>query len=124
MPRRRVQRNTPPNKVPPSKNTGAYYVDQEMARRFAQGQGEAGVVPLTYDPTKTTWPENGWDHRRTTRAGYDRSEQTLRIQFFTNGAIYNYYDVPPEVARAFYRADSPGRFINAVLNGYEYERIE
>lgn len=90
---------------------------------FARQMAAEDEVNLTYDPTKTTWPGNGWDHRRTTRAGYNRATQTLRIQFFTNGAIYDYYDVPPAVARQFRRVDSPGRYINAVLNGYAYERI-
>src|SRR5690348_13741253 len=96
------------------------YVYDEL---FARGEAAEGDVDLTYDPTKTTWPQTGWDHRRTTRAGYNRTTKTLRIQFFTNGAVYDYYDVPPAVARQFRRVESPGRYINAILNNYDYERI-
>lgn len=96
------------------------------AEKFARGQGEGDFVPLNYDPTSTTWPENGWDHRRTSRAGYDRNSGILRIQFYTNGAIYDYgtvTPVPPDVAKRFRRVDSPGKFINSALEGYGYERV-
>lgn len=96
----------------------------EIEEEFAWGAGEPYDIPLDYDPTKTTWPGNGWHHRRTTRAGYDRDTETLSIEFFTNGAIYYYYNVPPDVAKAFRRTPSPGKFINAVLNSYYYERID
>lgn len=97
------------------------YVYDELFARGASPDDD--TVLFTYDPTKTTWPQNGWDHRRTTRAGYNRATRTLRIQFFTNGAIYDYFDVPPAVARQFRRVESPGRYINAILNNYDYERI-
>jgi hypothetical protein len=95
-----------------------------IEEEFSEGAGLPYDIPLDYDPTKTTWPGNGWDHRRTTRAGYDRDTETLSVEFFTNGAIYYYYHVPQDVAKAFRRAASPGKFINAVLNSYPYERIE
>lgn len=98
--------------------------ERDEALRFGRQEGVGEVIPFTYRPTKTTWPGNGWKHRRTTAAGYDRLTQTLRVQFFTNGAVYDYYDVPPAVARQFRRAESPGKFINSVLNGYEYSRVD
>lgn len=99
---------------------------------FSRSESPDDEVEFTYDPTKTSWPGNGWDHKRTDRAGYNRATQTLRVQFHTNGAIYDYYDVPPSVARAFYRGVnnprggglSTGVFINMVLNNYDYERID
>lgn len=103
--------------------TGAYFVKQEQARRFAKGKGTGDFIPFLWDRTATTWPENGWDHRRTDRAGYDSNTQTLRIQFHTNGAIYDYHHIPPSVARDFRRSVSPGRFIDGVLNFYDYERV-
>lgn len=99
--------------------------DREAARArdFANEEGEGDFIAWSYDPSKTTWPQNGWDHRRTNRAGYNKTTQTLRIEFYTNGAVYNYYNVPQSVARSFRRAVSPGQFIDAVLNGFPYERI-
>lgn len=98
--------------------------ERDEALRFGRQEGVDEVIPFTYRPTKTTWPGNGWKHRRTTAAGYDRLTETLRVQFFTNGAVYDYYNVPPAVARQFRRAESPGKFINSVLNGYEYSRVD
>lgn len=124
--------------LPPKKGQkyGWQYVKQEMTRRslsstieerkFSRSSAEQGDVTLTYDPTNTTWPSNGWDHRRTTAAGYNKNTGVLRIEFFTDGSLYDYgvtTPIPPEVARQFRRAASPGRFINSTLEGYGYERI-
>ncbi len=99
---------------------------------FSEREYPEDEVLFTYEPTKTSWPGNGWKHKRTDRAGYNRATQTLRVQFHTNGAVYDYFDVPPTVARAFYRGIinprggglSTGVFIRTVLDNYEYSRIE
>jgi len=96
------------------------------AKKFASSQAIGDEILMTYDPTATTWPQNGWDHRRTTAAGYDKTTGRLRIEFFTDGSLYDYgtsRPVPPEVARQFRRAESPGSFINQILEGYGYERV-
>ena len=98
--------------------------DIVRAETFARGKSEGEYIPFTYIPTNTTWPENGWDHRRTTDAGYDRERQILKVKLYTNGAEYEYWPVPPAVARAFRRTESPGKFINAVLNNYNYQRVD
>jgi hypothetical protein len=96
-------------------------------RTLAEAQFEelAGPedIPFSYDPTKTTWPDNGWKHRRTTRAGYDSQSATLVVEFYTNGAVYQYRNVSLAEAQAFRRAPSPGQYINAILNAKPYERI-
>lgn len=97
--------------------------EAQRARDFANEEGEGDFIAWTYDPSKTTWPQNGWDHRRTNRAGYDKKTGTLRIEFYSNGAVYNYYDVSQATARAFRRAVSPGQYIDRVLNSHNYERI-
>lgn len=97
--------------------------NRAAADRFTSGTAAGDDIPFTYDPTNTTWPGNGWDHPRTARAGYDSSTGTLRVQFYSNGAVYDYHDVPASVARDFRMTTSPGTFINRVLNGYDYERI-
>lgn len=87
---------------------------------------DSDFTPLTYDPTNTTWPENGYDHRRTTAAGYNPNSGTLRVEFYTDGSVYDYGTtrrVPKSVALAFRRTESPGRFINKTLSKYGYERI-
>lgn len=91
------------------------------------GQLPYEFIPLTYAPTKTSWPANGWDHRRTVSAGYDRSRGILRIKFFTDGAIYDYgvtTPVPPYVAFQFRNFFSPGRFVTSTLENYGYSRVE
>lgn len=97
--------------------------EQIEATRFAKQSAPEDDVMLTYRPTNTTYPGNGWSHPRTSAAGYNRSTRTLRVQFYSNGAQYDYYDVPPSVARAFHQTASPGKFINSTLNGYDYTRV-
>ena len=121
--RRKAQRRTARALRRGQNPLGGEFGEHSNVVLFGRSEAPDDEVHLTYVPTKTTWPENGWDHRRTDEAGYNRNTQTLRIQFHTNGAVYDYYDVPPAVARTFRRVESPGRYINAVLNGYEYSRV-
>lgn len=113
------------NYLPPARGQRGYdLVQKALANRFAsQRSDDSDQINFSYDPTNTTWPGNGWSHPRTSRAGYDSVTRTLRIQFFSNGAVYDYHEVPPDVAKAFRRTISPGRFINTTLNSYPYERV-
>lgn len=98
----------------------------QEAERFSWEEGQGDFIPLTYAPTNTSWPENGFHHRRTAAAGYDRSKGILRVEFFTDGSVYDYgtlSPVPPGVAFEFRQAQSPGRYINTVLESFGYERI-
>lgn len=98
----------------------------QESERFSWEQAQGDFIPLTYSPTKTSWPANGWDHRRTRAAGYDRARGILRVEFFTDGAVYDYgvaTPVPPYVAYQFRLTESPGRFINSTLESYGYTRI-
>lgn len=72
---------------------------------------------LPYQPTPSINPPRP----RTKAAGYDPETQTLRVRF-RDGTPWAYYNVPKNVWRNFRRSKSPGRFINRVLNGYEYSR--
>jgi hypothetical protein len=96
-----------------------------LSQQFSEQLAHGDEISHTYVPTKTTWPGNGWDHRRTTEAGYDRDRQLLEIQFFTDGSVYRYSNVTQAQAQAFRRARSPGQFINAILmdGTHPYERI-
>lgn len=76
-------------------------------------------------PTKTINPirprtlESGWESIR------DRNDERfpgiLRVRF-RDGTPWEYYQVPSEVWQRFKRVQSPGRFINRVLNNYPYAR--
>lgn len=72
-----------------------------------------------YEPTKTINPPRP----RTLAADYDREAQTMRITF-RSGAQYDYFGVEPRVWRNFRRAQSPGRYINRVLNFYPYAPVD
>jgi hypothetical protein len=129
--RRKAQRRTARD-LKKGRSPIAGFGEYSRTVSFSEQYAPEDDVEFTYEPTKTSWPGNGWKHRRTDRAGYNRDTQTLRVQFHTNGAIYDYYDVPPTVARAFYRGVinprggglSTGVFIRTVLNNYEYSRID
>ena len=56
--------------------------------------------------------------------GYDEDGQTLEIEF-TNGAVYRYSDVPPEVYRGLMAAESHGRYFHQHVRdaGYRYQRM-
>ena len=56
--------------------------------------------------------------------GYDEDSQTLEIEF-TNGAVYQYFDVPTEVYRGLMAAESHGGYFNQRLRnaGYRYQRM-
>ncbi|MFH1919785.1 MAG: KTSC domain-containing protein [Planctomycetota bacterium] len=52
------------------------------------------------------------------------SQQALEIEF-TNGAVYRYFDVPPEVYHGLMAAESHGRYFHQHVRsaGYRYERM-
>lgn len=74
---------------------------------------DLGVSPHTINPARP----------RCDRAGYDSRAQTVRITFPRSGAMYEYYDVPPNVWRQLVRARSAGRYIDRVLDTYPYARV-
>lgn len=56
--------------------------------------------------------------------GYDQGQRVLEIEF-TNGAVYQYFDVPAEVYGGLMAAESHGRYFNqAVRNArYRHQRM-
>lgn len=48
--------------------------------------------------------------------GYDLASRTLAVGFL-NGTVAHFSDVPPEVAEAFDKAESPGRYFTASIRG-------
>lgn len=55
--------------------------------------------------------------------GYDQATQTMEVEF-TNGNIYQYFDVPEIVYQELMRAESAGKFLNAQIKGvYRFARL-
>ena len=54
--------------------------------------------------------------------GYDSTTLTLEVEFNT-GAVYQYFDVPPQVHEAFVVAESKGHYLASNIKGvYRYAR--
>lgn len=55
--------------------------------------------------------------------GYDEAAQTLEIEF-TNGTVYQYYNVGSALFEQFKMAGSKGQFLNSYIkNAYPYSRV-
>ena len=55
--------------------------------------------------------------------GFDADTLTLEIEF-TNGNIYQYFDVPSTVYEELLQADSKGQFLSTQIKGvYRYARL-
>ena len=64
------------------------------------------------------------DSTAITLVGYDRTNRILRLQY-TNGRIYDYPDVPPEIYRQLLNAESAGEFVNLeVKPNYDCSEVE
>lgn len=78
-------------------------------------------------PTKTAFPvrprtlEAGWE--RITDTNDPRYPGVLRVRF-RDGTPWEYYNIPANLWQRFKRVQSPGRFINRVLDNYPYARGE
>jgi hypothetical protein len=57
-------------------------------------------------------------------AGHDAQSTVLELQF-RNGALYQYFGVPPRIYGDLMRADSKGGYFNHNIRGkYPYQRIQ
>jgi hypothetical protein len=57
-------------------------------------------------------------------AGYDPATQVLRVQF-KNGSIYDYSQVPPDIANGLFSADSAGQYLHQRIKGkYQHTLIQ
>ena len=55
--------------------------------------------------------------------GYDEPSQTLEVEF-TNGAVYQYYNVPQPVFEQLMQAPSKGQYLAyQIKNAYPYSRV-
>jgi hypothetical protein len=56
-------------------------------------------------------------------AGFDPSSNTLELMF-SDGRVYQYFDVPAEVYDRLVNATSPGRFFHQEVRGtYRFARM-
>lgn len=55
--------------------------------------------------------------------GYDAPSETLEVEF-SNGAVYQYYNVGADLYEQFMQAASKGQFLNTYIkNAYPYSRV-
>jgi hypothetical protein len=55
--------------------------------------------------------------------GYDEAAQTLEVEF-SNGTVYQYYNVGSDLHDQFMRSPSKGQFLNTYIrSAYPYSRI-
>lgn len=90
--------------------------DQEAASLADQTDAVAGEVPITYQPTASSKPEDP----RTAAMGYDPSTQRMLVQWGDGGTPYYYYDVTPQEWSAMQKTSSPGKMINRLFNHHNY----
>ena len=53
---------------------------------------------------------------------YDYLNRAVQVTWKRGGAPYIYLDVPYERFRAFIRASSKGKYVNAAMNGFDYRQ--
>lgn len=57
--------------------------------------------------------------------GYYPQERILEVEFSNNGAIYHYYDVPPEEYEGIINAPSHGKYLHRrIARLYRYARVD
>lgn len=112
--------------------TGQYAIEEERQRQRAQER-----LPLL---TELQWIE--WDPETTYTHAPDKSSRveafryvitggaagaigytgTLFVRFHKYGTEWKYLNVPEPIFQAFANAQSKGRYINAILNGFPNSR--
>lgn len=81
------------------------------------------TAPHETPPVGLSWLP--FDSSRVAEGAYDRESETLYVRFVKPvpiGTPWVYEGVPENVWRNFRRSASPGRFVNRVLNNYDYHR--
>jgi len=84
--------------------------------RRKQAVPESAREEQSYDPGEWVY----FNSSRVYRARYDRKNMIVELQWMKPGLNYVYLDVPPNVWRNMGRVVSVGKFVNRVLNQYNY----
>jgi hypothetical protein len=99
---------------------------EELHNRRPQGNPAATDAPRAEEQEST--PKQWWDFQssRIAAASYDRDHQTLFVQFVKQngpgmpGPYYTYEGVSAQEWRNLRRSQSPGKYVNRVLNYKNY----
>ncbi len=120
-----VRRTASRRTVPVAPQSAANITDDtRRALEFAREGDDSLLMP--YQPTPSINP----GRPRTRAMGYDSKSRTLWIRFREskkdpNGAVYEYYNVPPNLWKNVRRVQSPGRWMNrALIDKYPYSRTD
>lgn len=55
--------------------------------------------------------------------GYDEGQRVLEI-LFSNGSLYQYFDVPPQIFNELMQASSVGKYLNSnIKSHFRYARV-
>lgn len=93
------------------------HLRREIKRWRATGDDQRLVPHGTY-PAQTS----NTQRPRTLAIGYEPESRELRVKF-RDGAVYVYYDVPPDVYEEMLSADSIGHYMNDhVVHSYYYDQ--
>ena len=87
------------------------------------GVYESGSLRESEDVNDVDWYI--FDSSRVVEAAYDKDKQRLYVKFYKPapaGTPWTYDGVPANVWLNFKRSQSPGRFVNRVLNDFDYHR--
>lgn len=113
----------PPGPLMPSAEDLLHMTEEQEYDVQAHDEGTYHFPQVS--PTKTINPprprtlEAGWE--RVSDPNHPAYPGILRVRF-RDGVAWEYYNVPSTVWQRFKRVQSPGRFINRVLNSYPYGR--
>lgn len=56
-------------------------------------------------------------------AGYDEPSETLEVEF-SNGSVYQYYNIGTQLVESFMQASSKGQFLAVYIkNAYPFSRV-
>lgn len=114
---RRQYRHLAPGRDQVLTPTKSDQVRRDIQRWRATGDDSRLVDHVTY-PGQTS----NVSRPRTLAMGYDIESRELRIRF-REGAVYVYYDVPPDVYEEMLSADSIGGYMNDhVVHSYMYDQ--
>jgi hypothetical protein len=106
-----------PNRRPPS-------INQIPETQIASNPASlTSASPIEDDEVPSNWYV--FDSSRIEEAAYDPDSSRLYVRFVKphgTGTPWTYEGVPPNIWANLKRSQSPGKFVNRVLNQFDYHR--